>query len=107
MCFSVEQDEVKDELNDDEATKKMYINVVDLKSFRGNIDLLSKFIRRGKYNFILMAFCHSFFSKLKHKLEQKGLGTLSYSSMKTIALSCMSVKEAEIIVDKTQKSGIP
>ena len=63
----------KDELKDDEATNKMFIKVVDLTTFRRDIDSLTRYIRRGKFNFIVMAFCHSYYSKLRHKLENEGV----------------------------------
>ena len=64
---------IKRELRKSKTTCKINIDIVDLKSFDGKIQRLSSHIKRGRYKYIVMAFCHSFYSKLKQKLAQEGI----------------------------------
>ena len=61
----------KEELNGKDETRHIRIEIVDLR--KSSIGRLSSKIKRGRYTFVILAFCFSFHSKLKRALNREGI----------------------------------
>ena len=55
------------------STDKIRVDVVDITTFHGNVDKLIQFINAENFNFVVLAWCHSFYSNLKQEMNKKGV----------------------------------